>query len=77
MCIRDRPFNDNHLKPCPMLENPEILQELVKKTGAKSTDLEAPESCEQLCGKCIEYARAWGPMADKLWEEKNDTAAEL
>lgn len=22
----NQPFSDNHLRPCPMLENPEILQ---------------------------------------------------
>lgn len=64
-----QPFNGNHLRPCPMLENPEILQELVKETGAKSTDLEAPESAEHLCGKCVEYAKNWAPVADKLWQE--------
>lgn len=65
-----QPFNENHLRPCPMLENPEILQELVKKTGARSTDLEAPESCEHLCGKCTDYAKGWAPVADKLWNER-------
>ena len=71
-----QPFNDNFLKPCPMLENPEILQELVKRTGAKSTDLEAPETCEHLCGKCTEYAKAWGPVADRLWEAGHTPAAD-
>ena len=62
-------FNDNHLRPCPMLENPEILQKMVRETGAKSTDLQSPESAEHLCGKCEEYARKWKPCAEKLWEE--------
>ena len=40
MAYRDnQPFNNNQLRPCPMLENPEILQRIVKETGAKSTDL--------------------------------------
>ena len=30
-----QPFNCNHLKPCPMLENPELLQQMVHETGAK------------------------------------------
>ena len=64
-----QPFNDNHLRPCPMLENPEILQKLVKETGAKSTDLEAPESAEHLCGKCVEYAKNWKPVAERVWNE--------
>ena len=65
----NQPFNDNHLRPCPMLENPESLQKMVRETGAKSTDLQSPESAEHLCGKCEEYARKWKPCAEKLWEE--------
>ena len=66
---KGQPFNDNLLKPCPMLENPEILQKLVKETGAVSTDLMQPESAEELCGKCVKYAEEWGPTADRLWNE--------
>ena len=65
----NQPFNENHLRPCPMLENPEILQKMVRETGAKSTDLQSPESAEHLCEKCEEYARKWKPCAEKLWEE--------
>lgn len=71
LAYRDgQPFNENHLRPCPMLENPEKLQEMVKATNAKSTDLEAPESCEHLCGKCVEYAEKWAPVANSIWEER-------
>ena len=63
-----QPFNENHLRPCPMLENPEKLQEMVRRTGAHSTDLESPESAEHLCGKCIDYAKNWTPTADRLWK---------
>jgi hypothetical protein len=28
-----QPFNENHLRPCPMLENPELLREMISKTG--------------------------------------------
>lgn len=70
MAYRDnQPFNDNHLRPCPMLENPEILQRMVKETGAKSTDLQSPESVEHLCGKCEQYAKNWQPRADELWAQ--------
>lgn len=74
-----QPFNDNELRPCPMLENPEKLQEMIHKTGAVSTDLQSPETCEHLCGKCVEYAKEWTPVANKLWsktlEEKATNAA--
>lgn len=70
MAYRDnQPFNDNMLRPCPMLENPEKLQEMVRETGAKSTDLQSPESAEHLCGKCEPYAAEWKEHADKIWAE--------
>ena len=65
----NQPFNCNHLKPCPMLENPEILQHMVHETGAHSTDLQSPESVEHLCGKCAEYAKNWDERAQELWNK--------
>ncbi len=67
---KGQPFNDNLLRPCPMLENPEKLVEIIEKTGAKSTDLEAYESAEHLCGKCKDYAACWKPRAEQLWEKE-------
>ena len=69
-----QPFNDNHLRPCPMLENPERLRELVKKTGAHSTDLQSPESADHLCDKCVRYAECWKPTADRLWQQSHGKA---
>ena len=65
----NQPFNENHLRPCPMLENPEILQRLVRESGAHSTDLQSPESAEHLCGKCKEYAANWAETAEELWKK--------
>lgn len=65
----NQPFNDNHLRPCPMLENPDYLRRMVKESGAKSTDLKAPEDVETLCARCDCFANAWAPEADKLWAE--------
>ena len=63
-----QPFNENHLRPCPMLENPELLRRMVEETGAHSTDLQSPESVEHLCDKCVSYAKNWTPTADRLWK---------
>ena len=67
---KGQPFNRNHLQPCPMLENPEILQKIVHKTNAKSTDLESPEEVEHLCSKCTQYAADWAKEADEIWGQK-------
>ena len=55
-----------------MLENPEMLQMMVEKSGAHSTDMQSPESAEHLCGKCEEYAANWAPEADRLWEKRQE-----
>ncbi len=52
-----QPFNENHLRPCPMLENPEKIREIIARTGAHSTDLQSPESVEHLTEKTELYAR--------------------
>lgn len=62
-------FNKNMLRPCPMLENPGFLKKMVAETGAKSTDLQSPETADHLCEKCAEYAKQWAPIADELWKE--------
>ena len=62
-----QPFNKNHLRPCPMLENPELLRKMVHETGAHSTDLQSPESVDHLCDKCKSYAANWQPTADEIW----------
>lgn len=73
---RAQPFNDNMFQPCPMLENSGRITELVKASGAKSTDPQSPESAEHLCGKTKAYAEAWAPRAEKLWKERQEEIAE-
>lgn len=65
-----QPFNENMMQPCPMLENPEKLREMVEKSGAKSTDMQSPETADHLCSKCDSYAACWKPKADELWEAR-------
>ncbi len=67
-----QPFNDNYLKPCPMLENPDKLPQMVAESGAHSTDLMEKESPEQLRAKTVAAAEAWSPVAKRLWEDKAD-----
>ena len=63
-----QPFNDNMLRPCPMLENPEMLPQIVAQSGAYSTDPMSPESAEHLCAKCASYAACWKERAEQLWD---------
>ncbi len=65
---KGQPFNDNHLMPCPMLENPQILRRIINETGAKSTDLVSQETVDELCSKCDDFSIAWAPVAKEIWE---------
>ena len=66
----NQPFNENMLRPCPMLENAGRIQELVKQSKAVNTDYESPEDVDHLLEKTVPYAKNWKPMADKLWNEQ-------
>jgi MoaA/NifB/PqqE/SkfB family radical SAM enzyme len=68
----NQPFNGNHLRPCPLLDNPGRLTEMVKKSGAVSTDLQNPEDAAALSGKCEHAAEQWAGAADRLWRESRE-----
>lgn len=65
---KNQPFNDNLLRPCPLLDNEGKLAEMVHRCGAHSTDLLHPEDVDSLCAKCHEISSSWGKTADRLWE---------
>ena len=63
------PWNENLLRPCPLLDNPEKIQQIVEASGAHSTDFQCPENVHDLAGKCVHAAACWAPVADALWKE--------
>lgn len=71
------PWNDNMLKPCPMLENPEILPEIVHESDAKCTEYVTPEDVDHLCQRTSVYAKSWEDRAEKLWLEQHPTGKKV
>lgn len=67
-----QPFNDNLLKPCPILENEGLLADMVKRAGAHSTDLQKKESAKDLCAKCHDSIAEWTPVAERIWNDEGD-----
>ncbi len=63
-----QPFNNNLLQPCPCLDNPSVLREMVRASRARSTQPRDLESVDVLTGKCEKAAGAWAPVADELWK---------
>lgn len=62
-----QPFHDNFLRPCPIIDVPEALREIVAESGARPTH-EGADSV--LKGAIAEHldgcSRAWGCMADGI-----------
>lgn len=70
---KNQPFNENLLRPCPLLDNPERLAAMVHASRAQSTDLLHPEDVDELCSRCVNAAAAWKELADKIWyQEETD-----
>lgn len=65
-----QPFNKNPLRPCPLLDNPDALVEMVTQAGAYSTQRRDSEPVEVVAGKCREAAAKWAPVADAIWQER-------
>lgn len=68
----NQPFNDNLLRPCPILENKGALAAMVEASGAHSTDLQAQESARDLCAKCDKSIEEWAPVAQRIWTDSTD-----
>lgn len=69
---RNQPFNENMLRPCPVLDNPGRLTDMVDESGAHSTDLMSPERACDYCGRCVDAAARWAKVADEMWENIPD-----
>ena len=66
---KSQPFNENHLRPCPLLDNPGELTKIVRETGVASTDLEQAVDVEELSAKCEDVAKNWAVTAERIWSE--------
>lgn len=71
---KNQPFNENHLRPCPLLDNPQALRKMVNATEAQSTDMQEPESVEALTAKCDGPSKLWAKEADRLWQKSHRKA---
>ena len=74
-----QPFNHNHLRPCPLLDNPENKKSMVNESEAYSTQPIDREDVEDLIAKTEKAAEDWAITADKLWNkslEEKEKAAE-
>lgn len=64
-----QPFNKNMLRPCPVLDNPEAIKEMVDETKAYSTEMLNPESVDDLIAKTKPAAEKWAKVAEEIWDD--------
>ena len=74
---RHYPWTDNMLRPCPMLENPEVLPQIVHEADAKCTEYVTPEDVDHLCQRTSAYAKSWEQRAEELWLEQHPTGKKV
>lgn len=69
---KNQPYNKNLLKPCMMIDNPEVVREIVKKTGAKPTDKGADMMIhdEDFRNRLDKLSEEFTPYAEKEWKEE-------
>ena len=65
-----QPFNHNHLRPCPLIDNPNAMRDMVRESGARSTEAHVGETADEFAAKLQEYANAWGEVADSIAQEE-------
>ncbi|QGP93302.1 Coenzyme PQQ synthesis protein E [Neomoorella glycerini] len=63
-----QPFNSNMLRPCPLIDNPQSLADIIAETGAINTQSHAVNA-KVMADSLMDYASAWGKLADELWEK--------
>lgn len=66
-----QPFNKNHLAPCPIIDAPASLREIVEESGAKPTHRGAEEVLQGGVAEHLDYiSKKWLELADQ-YREKN------
>jgi len=65
-----RPYNENLLRPCTIIDNPHILREVVEEGGAHPTHPGSESIITTLAPALDDYAERYGEIADRSWERE-------
>ena len=66
-----QPFNVNMRRPCPLIDNPEKMVEILEESKAYPTQLNPDESAREFADKLDDYAKEWGDISDEIWLERH------
>jgi len=62
--------HDNLLRPCMLIDHPEVGRELFRSEGAYPTHEGAEEIFTDLADSMDDYSRKYGEIADVVWDEE-------
>jgi MoaA/NifB/PqqE/SkfB family radical SAM enzyme len=65
-----QPHNQNHLRPCMIIDNPHVMRDVIQKTGARFTHPGAEEIYTVHGDRMDAYAARWGTLAERVWKEE-------
>jgi MoaA/NifB/PqqE/SkfB family radical SAM enzyme len=65
-----QPYTDNLLRPCMLIDCPEVLEEVVTSCGARPTHPGAGTIINELKGPLRQYSREYARYADEAWEKE-------
>ncbi len=67
---RRQPHNDNHLRPCMIIDNPHVMREVIQEAHPYFTHSGADEIYTERKDEIDEYATTFGEFADEVWERE-------
>lgn len=65
-----QPYNENHLRPCMIIDNSHIYRKIIEETKPYFTHKGAEEIVTQMKEELDAYAARFGFFADKIWREE-------
>jgi len=71
-----QPFSENYLRPCPVIDVPEALRDIVRETGARPTHPGADTVLGGEIGSFLDRRSSeWKRVSDKVWVHRSSTKA--
>ena len=65
-----QPYSKNLMTPCMIIDEPDVLREVIKETGAYDTDGGGKNLLEDLATFLDDYAKKIHQLWDPVWQEK-------
>ncbi len=67
---QQQPFSYNTLRPCPMIDHPGIMWEIIQNNGARATHRGAEKMFTTFAADINRYAKDVETLMDRVWEEE-------